>query len=254
MLFESDLYGGPAQVAEIEVFGATLSEGALVCAGLTTGTNFGGAVVAPAGLLNAIGVTQAPLPGVNGNTVFNQTPSVQSTGVILLRKVIVNPFALYRAEYSQATGDTFTGTMTSSGATLTCASIEDMTGGWIYDITTGALRYIISYTNGALTSLSATGAAIAAGDYVLKIHRNFGAAATNFCDLNSVATMLGGTGQTQATAGSGVIAIWKSYIQANGIPIQRLDPIKHDGLNLLGKNPRFFASVSFPRHFATRGT
>ena len=252
MIFSHDLYGGPARIQEVQIFGSTLSAGALVCAGITSGTNFGGAVVAPAGLLNAIGVTAEPLPGVNSNTIFNQTPSVQSTGVVLKHKVIVNPFAVYRCEYSQATGDTFTGTMTSAAKTITCASLEDLTGGFIYDITTGYLGAIVA--GSGLTTLSAFNPVIASTDYVLKIHRNFGAAGTNFVDLNTLATMIGGTGQSQAAAGSGVVAVWETYIMANGIPLQKLDPSKHDGLNLLGKNPRFFADLSFPRHFATRGT
>ena len=253
MKFSHDLYGGPAQIKEVTVYGTTLSRGALVCAGLTSGTNFGGAVVAPAGLLNAIGVTEESIPAVVSSPYNeNETPSVQSTGVVLKHKVIVNPFAVYRVEYSQTTTDTFTGTMTSSGTAITCASLEDLTGGFIYDITSGQLHAITA--GSGLTTLTAFSPAIVSTDYVLKIHRNFGAAATNFADLNTVATMIGGTGQAQAAAGSGVVAIWETYIQANGIPLQPLRPDLHDNLNLLGKNPRFFADISFPRHFATRGT
>lgn len=247
MQFSYDLYGGPAQIKSIQLFGSTLTKGALVCAGVTTGTNFGGGVVAPAGLLNAIGVVESKISSAD-------TASVQSTGVVLLKKVIVNPFAVYRAEYSQATADSFTGTATSATTVITCASIEDMTGGWIYNITSGGLQYIVSFSSGILNTLTAFGTAMVASDYILKIHRNLGAAATNFVDLNTAATMIGGTGQTQAAAGSGVVAVWDTYIQADTIPLQKLRPDLHSGLNLLGKNPRFFADLSFPRHFSTRGT
>ena len=245
MKFSYDLYGGPCQEKSITVYGATLSKGALVCAGITSGTNWGGAVVAPAGLLNAIGVCETGIAST-------ETASVQSSGVTLKKKVVVNPFAVYRCEYSQATADTFTGTMVSSGTSITCASLEDLTGGFIYDITTGQLHAVVA--GSGLTTLTAFNPVIASSDYVLKIHRNFGAAAGDFVDLNTTADKIGGTGQAQAAAGSGVVAVWETYIQADTIPLQPLRPDLHDNLNLLGKNPKFFADLSFPRHFATRGT
>lgn len=245
MQFSYDLYGGPAQIKSVQLYGSTLTKGALVCAGLSTGTNFGGGVVAPAGLLNAIGVVESKISSAD-------TASVQSTGVVLLKKVIVNPYAVYRAEYSQATADTFTGTMTSAGTAITCASLEDLTGGFIYNVTTGDLEYISA--GSGLTTLTAFATPITAAHYVLKIHRNMGAAATNFVDLNTAATMIGGTGQAQAAAGTGVVCVWDTYIQADTVPLQKLRPDLHSGLNLLNKNPRFFADLSFPRHIATRGT
>lgn len=245
MQFSYDLYGGPAQIKSVQLYGSTLTKGALVCAGLTSGTNFGGGVVAPAGLLNAIGVVESKISSAD-------VASVQSTGVVLLKKVIVNPFAVYRAEYSQAAADTFTGTMVSAGTAITCAALEDLTGGWIFNVTTGQLHYVSA--GSGLTTLTAFSPAILATDYVLKIHRNFGAAATNFVDLNTTADKIGGTGQAQAAAGTGVVCVWDTYIQADTVPLQKLRPDLHDNLSLLGKNPRFFADLSFPRHVATRGT
>ena len=245
MIFLHDLYGGPASIKEVAVYGSTLSVGAAVMRGVTSGTNQGGAIVAASPLTDIIGVTAEPLPGVNSNTVFNETPSVQSTGVVLRHKVIVNPFAVYRIEFSQATADTFTGTMTSSGTSITCASLEDLTGGFIYDITTGQLHNISA--GSGLTTLTAFNPVIASTDYVLKIYPNW----RKLVDLNATATMLGGTGGSQAAAGSGVLTLLETYISANGIPLQKLNPSLHDGLNLLGKNPRFFADVVFTKHVLT---
>lgn len=250
MKFSYDLLGGPALIRPIQIYGSTLSEGALVCAGITTGTNFGGAVVAPAGLANVIGVTAEALPGWNGSTVFNQTPSVQSTGVVLLHDVIINPLAVYRIEYSQATTDTLTGVVSTSGTTLSGSSLEDLTGGFVYDITVGQLLYV----NTSSTTLTAASPVIATSDYVLKIHRNWGAISTNLVDLNTTATKIGGTGQAQAAAGSGVMTILDTYIQADTIPLTKLRPDQHNGLNLLGKNPKFFADVVFTRHLAFRAS
>lgn len=245
MKFSYDLYGGPAHIKEVMVFGTTLSRDALVMRGTASGTNKGGAIVAASAFTDVIGVTQESIPAVVSSAYNeNETPSVQATGVVLLHKVIINPFAVYRCEYSQATADTFTGTMTSSGTTITCASLEDLTGGFIYDITSGQLHYISG--GSGLTTLTAFNPVIAASDYVLKIQPNF----AKLVDLNTVATMIGGTGQSQAAAGSGVVSILDTYIQANGIPLQKLRPDLHDNLNLLGKNPKFFVDIMFPKHLA----
>lgn len=243
MKFNYDLLGGPALIKEIMVFGSTLSRDALVIRGTSSGTNKGGAIVAASPFTDVIGVTQESIPAISASAYNeNETPSVQSTGVVLLHKIITNPLAVYRCEYSQATADTFTGTMTSSGTTITCASLEDLTGGFIYDITTGQLHYISG--GSGLTTLTAFNPVIASTDYVLKIQPNF----AKLVDLNSVATKIGGTGQSQAAAGSGVVTILDTYIQAQGIPLQKLRPDLHDNLNLLGKNPQFFVDVMFPKH------
>jgi hypothetical protein len=245
MIFSYDLYGGPVTVKEMQVFGSTISEGALVIRGTTTGTNFGGVIVAASPFTDVVGCIYQAIPGINSSTVFPQTPSVQSTGVVLLHKVIVNPFAVYRVEYSQATTDTFTGTMTSAGTTITCASLEDLTGGFIYDITSGFLGAVVA--GSGLTTLTAFSPAIVSTDYVLKIHANL----SKLCDMNTTATLLGGTGQAQAAAGSGILTILDTYIQADTIPLQKLRPDQHNGLNLLNKHPRFFADVVFTKHILT---
>jgi hypothetical protein len=245
MIFSYDLAGGNTVMKEMQIFGSTISEGAAVIRGTTSGTNFGGYIVGASPFTDFVGVVYQAIPGVNSSTVFNQTPSVQSTGVVLLHKVIINPFAVYRIEYSQTTTDTFTGTMTSSGTTITCASLEDLTGGFIYDITSGFLGAIVG--GSGVTTLTAFSPAIASSDYVLKIHANF----SKLCDLNTTATLIGGTGQSQAAAGSGIITILDTYIQADTIPLQKLRPDLHNGLNLLNKHPRFFADIMFTKSIYT---
>jgi hypothetical protein len=243
MKFSYDLLGSPALIKEIEVFGSTLSRDALVMRGTTSGTNKGGAIVAAGAFTDVIGVTQESIPAVVSSAYNeNETPSVQSTGVVLLHKIITNPLAVYRCEYSQATADTFTATMTSAGTAITCASLEDLTGGFIYDVTSGQLHYISG--GSGLTTLTAFSPAILATDYVLKIQPNF----AKLVDLNTVSTMIGGTGQSQAAAGSGVVTILDTYISVQGISLQKLRPDLHDNLSLLGKNPKFFVDIMFPKH------
>ncbi len=235
MRFSYDILGGPAKISEITVYGATLSKGAACMRGVTSGTNQGGVLVGSGAFTDFVGVAEEPV-------LSTQTASVQSTGTILRHKFCVNPFAVYRCEYSQATADTFTGTMTSSGTSITCASLEDLTGGFIYNVTTGDLRNISA--GSGLTTLTAFATAVTSAHYVLKIQPNL----AKLIDFNSVATKFGGTGQSQAAAGSGVVTILETYIQADTIPLQPLRPDLHNGLNLLGKNPVFSADIIFPKH------
>lgn len=238
MKFSYDLYGGPAQLKLMQVAGSSVKKGALMIRGVTSGTDAGMAKVAPTAnaLTDAIGVLESPITSAD-------TPSVQATGVILLKKIIVNPWAVYRVEYSQAAADTFTGTMTSAGTAITCAALQDLTGGFVYDITSGVLQAIVG--GAGLTTLTAFNPAVLATDYVLKILPNL----SKLCDIDGTGTMFGGTGGAQAAAGTGVVSILDTYIQADTIPLQKLRADLHSGLNLLGKNPKFFADVVFPKHF-----
>ncbi len=238
MKFSYDLYGGPAHIKEMRVYGSTLSKGALVMRGATIGTNPDGVIVAASPFTDAIGVIEEPV-------LSTQTASVLATGVTLLHKVIVNPFAVYRVEYSQAAADTFTGTMTSAGTAITCASLEDLNGGVIYNVTSGVLQAIIG--GSGLTTLTAFSPVVASSDYVLKIQPNL----AKLIDFNTAATMIGGTGQAQAAAGSGIVSILDTYIEADTIPLQKLRADLHSGLNLLSKHPRFYADIVFTKHFLT---
>ena len=242
MKFSYDLYGGPQKITEVPVIGATLNKGALLIAGTTTGTNFGLAKVAVMPFTDVVGVSEEPI-------LSTQTPSVQSTGVTLLHKVTTNPFAVYRCEYSQATADTLTGA-TSTTNDYALSSIEDLTGGWLYIVSgaaAGILQYVVSQTSGNLATLTNFAVNVASGDYALKIGKQW----DKLRDLNSTMDKIGGAGQAQAAAGTGVITIHDTYIQADGIPLQKLRPDLHSGLTGLNtKNVKFFSDVSFPKHVA----
>lgn len=243
MKFSYDLYGGPASIKELPVIGATMNKGALVIAGPTTGTNFGIAKLAAMPFTDAIGIMEEPI-------LSTQVPSVQSTGVTLLHKVIVNPFAVYRCEYSQAVADTLTGA-TSATTVYSLTSIEDLTGGWVYVISgqaKGQLQYIVSQSSGVLNTLTAFSPVVATGDYVLKIGKQF----DKLRDLNATMDLFGGAGQSGAAAGTGIITILDTYIQADTIPLTKLRPDLHSGLTGLDtKNPKFFADVMFTKHLLT---
>ncbi len=243
MKFSYDLYGGPAKTTQIPVLAAStlIPAGALLMRGVTAATNIGFGKIASGAFTDAIGVTEESYP-------TTATQSVQSTGVTKFKKVTTNPFAVYRAEFSQAVADTLTAA-TSTTNDLALASIEDINGGWVYVVSgaaKGQLQYIVSQSSGHLISLTSWATAIAAGDYFIKIYPRF----HKLVDLTTDATKIGGTGGSQAAAGSSVVCVHDIYIQADTIPLQRLDPALHSGLTGLDtKNPRFFADLSFPKHY-----
>lgn len=243
MKFSYDILGGPAKITEIPVLaGSTLiPAGAGLVRGLTAATNMGFGIVAVSPFTDFLGVIEEPYKVAD-------TQSVQSTGVTKFRKVITNPFAVYRAEFSQATADTVT-SATSTTNDLALASIEDISGGWVYVISgtgKGQLEYIVSQSSGHLLSLTSWATNIASGDYFVKIYPRL----HKLVDLTTDATKIGGTGGAQAAAGSGIVSVLDIYIEADTIPLQKLNPALHSGLTGLDtKHPRFYADLTFPKHF-----
>ncbi len=245
MKFLYDLYGGPAKITETPILAAStlIPAGAGLVRGVTGGTNKGFGIVAVSPFTDFIGVIEEPYKVAD-------TQSVQSTGVTKFRKVCTNPFAVYRAEFSLATGDTLTGA-TSSSTSYSLTSIEDINGGFIYVISgqaKGQLQFITAQSSGVLTTLTALAPTVALGDYIVKIFPRF----HKLVDLTTDATKIGGTGGAGAAAGSGVMTVLDIYIQADMIPFQKLDPALHSGLTGLDtKNPRFFADIIFTKHVMT---
>ncbi len=245
MKFLYDVLGGPAKITEVPILAAStlIPAGAALIRGVTGGTNKGYGIVGVSPFTDFIGVTEEPYKVAD-------TQSVQSTGVTKFRKVCVNPFAVYRAEFSQATGDTLTGA-TSATTVYSLTSIEDINGGFIYVVSgqaKGQLQYIVSQSSGVLNTLTALSPVVALGDYIIKIFPRF----HKLVDLTTDATKIGGTGGSGAAAGSGVMTVLDIYIQADTIPFQKLDPALHSGLTGLDtKNPRFFADIIFTKHVAT---
>src|SRR3990172_2462999 len=84
--------------------------------------------------------------GICMETVADGTAYAGSTNGFAYAKAIINPFAVYKAEYSQ---DTVLTAVSSSTTTFTVTRLEDdIDGSWIFIVTgspagnTGSLRYI----------------------------------------------------------------------------------------------------------------
>jgi hypothetical protein len=159
-------------------------------------------------------------------------------------KAIINPFAVYLCEYSQAAADDTAITTGGVSTSLTITSIEDdIEGGWAYfplaaGAAKGKLRFITEATTNTLTVDSAITTTTA--DTIIKIlpvnHR--------LTSLNAGATAL----LTKAAAGSTVtFHIAENYIQSDGHGLQPLRPTTHAGLNSL-TNARFYADLVMLDH------
>lgn len=243
MKFSYDILGGEAKITRLPVRhgGTAIATGAVLMKGTSDDTNESFAVIGASALADAIGVIQEPV-------ATTETDSAESTGVHLLKKVIINPLAVYLAEWSQAAADDQTGAVSSS-TTFTLASVSAMAGGWIYVSslggTTGAagqLQYIAADGSGTLTTLTAFSPAVISGDTFIKILPQFYKA----CELNTAATKLA---STTAADGTADIVVLENYIEATDIPFQRLDPAKHSGLTgLHNKNVKFYAEITFRNH------
>lgn len=238
MKFIYDLHGNSEIVRKVPVFGNGTSfvEGAAVMRGATPGTNQPFAIVAASGLVDIIGVIKEP------STSASAADDSNVGGTLLTRrKVLINPFAVFRADYDQTTVLSVTST---SGTTVTIGSLEDdIDGGWLYAVSgtgAGSVYYITTAASGSCTTKTATN--WDSTTRVIKILPLF----HQKVFLNTTADKLG----TQAAVGSGDACILESYIETDSLGITVLDATKHSGLTgLTTLNTKFSADIIFRNHF-----
>jgi len=168
------------------------------------------------------------------------------TSGVYYGKVIINPFAVYRAEYLQDTSNDVAITSTSS-TTLTVSSLEDdLDGGWVFFPLTStgvknSLRFITTSASGSCVMDSALTASGTSADTIIKIlpqHHQLVALDTGAVGLSSVDAKAGST-----TA----IIILENYLQSFSHTMQPLRRITHAGLNNL-TNAKFYADILCTDH------
>jgi len=163
-------------------------------------------------------------------------------------KCIVNPNAIYLAEYLQTSGNVIDVTTGSASTTLTIAALEDnIDGGWVYfteKVASGApgagsLRYLSASAAGSATMDSAV--TITTSSDCIKILP----VGHQLTSLDAGATGL----LSSAAAGSGVsIMIVENYVQRGHI-MEALRYSKHAGLNSLDKDTtKFYAAIKLLDH------
>lgn len=236
MKFAYDLHGFQEIVRDYPVFGnaADIVEGAIVMRGATPGTNQPFAIVASGACADVIGLLKELHDySVDGDSNVGGTTLVN-------RKILINPFAVFQAEYDQT--DTMA-VVSSSGTTVTITSIEDnIDGGWVYAVAgtgKGQLQFITAADGSTITTKTASGwDSTTTLIKILPLWHQLG-------KLNTAGDKLG----TDAAVGSAVITNLDNWIQADTIPFTKLDPTLHSGLTGLDtRNVKFYSDIIFRDH------
>jgi hypothetical protein len=243
MRFVYDLTGADPIVRDLPVYSATTAmiEGAAVMRGATPGTNQGFAIIAASACADILGV----LAELDSNTSAGGD-SKQDGTAYTRKKIIINPWAVFRAQYDTADDMDVASVATT---TVTVTSLEDdIDGGWLLgDDAAGA------YGTGTTASRLTWIAAAAAGSCTTK--DDYSAVWTANTDLIKVLPLMHQLGKvntaadkigTDAAVGSALIVVLENYIEAAGVPLQPLDPTKHSGLSLF--NPKVYSDIRFRDH------
>lgn len=217
--------------------GTIMKKGAVVMRGTTLGTNLNFAILGTGALADVIGVLYEEQAAVTAGDDSNAAGTNFTK-----RKVIVDPFSFYRAEFDQA--DTMAVASVTSTTQFTVTSGEtNMQGGWLYCVAgtgIGELHLITTDDGSGLYTIKEAGT-IAATDTLIKIVPKW----HQLIKTSSDATMIG----TDAAAGSGKVTVKDIWIKSDSIPLARLDPTKHSGLTGLNSdNVKFYADVIFRDH------
>jgi len=232
MKFHYDLSGCQQIIKDIPIYGAGsgLLEGATIMKGATAGTDQGfGVIATAASLASVLGV----LAEVHADPGAAGDDSKQDGTVITYRKVLINPFAVFLAE-------NYPGSLAIDAASATTnvviTNLEDnIDGGWILG-SDGMLQYLTASAAGSATTKSAHG--WDAADTATKILPLFHALLT----LKTTAEKL----QNAAAVGTGKARVIENYIQAAGVPRQKLDPTKHSGITYT--DCKIFTDILFTDH------
>lgn len=236
------LSGGQFVLADIAMYGngANIVAGAAIMRGVTETTNFGFGIVATGALAYVLGVMEV----THTNTSAGTDSKIDGTAYTYLDKeVCVNPDCVYLAEHT-APATSAIAIATMAGTSVTVTSLEQsMAGSWFWG-SDNQLQYIV--TQGAsTTAVTKTASGWIAGTTTLtRLTPDFAILVA----LSSDATKI----KNAAGAGSGKVAIYRSFLQSPSIQFQRLDPTKHSGVTSPGL--RLFQDILFQDHaFANRG-
>lgn len=181
-------------------------------------------------------------------TSGNYLPDDGTYGCRLRKISPIFPSTIVRAEYAQADAagtsnlDTAaTATAASTTFTISVTTADTMIGGWIY-FTNGAnagyLHYITDNSTSACTFKTAVAYAVAAADDFIVILPPL--ADQMLFDATYTGLKSEIADGSRAVYAQGLM----TYIEDVGIPFQRLDAEKHDGLKLSA--PRFYHDIFFP--------
>lgn len=190
-----------------------------------------------------------------------------ATGVSNYIKIIINPMAIWMAEYSQhADDDTVNTSADSTGKVITATFTTDREGDWCYitDVgsTTGGAGNL--FMIGASTSTTSVTACTTYDDWLkgsntsdtfIVISRPFQPlVAGGSLDLSAAADPWTGTSIKGVPAsGTGAILVLENYIQDKATPIEPLRVERHSGHNFHAGTVRLFADIQLMDHLMLGG-
>jgi len=256
MKFHYDVCGAEPIIRDIRVYNSgALTNGTAMASGpVATAENCGAAIVAdPTTCKNIIGV-------LNEDVSVANALSVVATGVDFYAKIIINPMAVWLAEYSMLAADD-TVTSTTTPKILTGTSVTDHERGWAYVTNEGSTSdgygnlFQIGASGTTATITAATSfddnmVATANGDTFIVMPAPYGADVAGYgIDLAADSNFLSG----YAGTGAGAIIVLDNYITSASRPMEPLVCAKHSGYNYANEAPKFFADIMFPEHLLVNG-
>jgi len=216
---------------------ADIAQGAILMAGATADTDIGTYILGTGAIADSLGLLVGPYTYSATNT---SNPG--GTQYVFVEVELLDQYSPLWVEYDQT--DTLA-VASTAGTTITITSLTaDIDGTWLYAVSgtgAGELAWLVSTASGSGVSKSSTG--WDSTTTCIKI-LNLG---TQVAKINTAGTKIG----TDAGAGSWTVHIFENWFEADGYPLQQLDPTKHDNLTL--SNPRFYSKL-FVRNTAGHTT
>lgn len=253
MNWHYDVTGAEPIIRDMRVYSATtvnLLRGTALRMGAVGSTTTAGCaeIATVAGLENMVGVLQEDLIGDDAHL------SVGATGVDKYGKIIINPFAVWLAQYSELAADILTNTAASAtGVALTVvAVVTNHFRTWCFVLSGTGLGNL--YQVGAVTGTTVLTAATtyagslkanAVNDTFINTHCPWEADVANgSVNLATNAIDLAGH---DATAGAGDALVLENYIAGGSWPMEPLVAARHSGVNV-GAGCHLYGDVIFSEH------
>lgn len=206
---------------------ADIAQGAVIMPGVTADTDLGFFIAGTGAAADAVGFLTGKYTYAATNRAL-----VDGTQYVEVEVEVNDQYTPTWCEYDQA--DTMA-VASTSGTTVTVTSLEDnIDTSWLYAVAgtgIGKLSFLTASASGSATAKTATG--WDSSTTLIKILR----LGHQLAKLNSAGTKIG----TDAGAGSWTVAILENWFEAQGYPLQRLNPMKHDNLTLTAA--RFYTKL-----------
>lgn len=256
MRYHYDMYGKEAVLRDIPVYAASaLAIGTVMSSGpVATAVNPGRAIRPVATVLNnIIGVLNEDVSAANAL-------AVAATGFETYAKIIINPGAVYLAEYDTTGTTILLSAADATGKSITSldTGVADQEGGWAYVLTgTGLGNLFCIGASVAATGLTAVTdyddnlEANAIADTAIVLKARYSSTATGGdVDLNTACT------KVIPYAGTGAATVLENYIESRVRPLEPLVISRHSGINYASEAAmglKFHADLYFTEHLLGSG-